>query len=384
MLKVLAGDLSATFNLDGGHLQRYLQQQTRIAQSLCEQLLLHDQILIPASDYLAAAGLVLLFGERAVISLLEADQLRFVRLRGLFGFARGEGQDGGLVTFQDPLGQRPQDSSVETSIDAALSLIAEKITDREKLKQLLLKNTHALELSQVIDIVRDDTISELRHCALWRSRFEYKHGLLKLPKMEKMQVRVLGPDTDSANNVVDAFLALALMNVEIYLANQFGCASTSTASPIGDSLNLKTKRLHLEHPARDRVWSFLEIASVPNLAALTLSDTQKFSDLLALTRNRNAKVFREWFHSTANLSEKQVFAGYIDLLHEIPWVQKAPVKAIRFVLTTAADLCDQSGITGKLAGAFDTFAVDSLFKGRSAKYFVEDLRTFSGKIGVKK
>ena len=108
MLKVLAGDLSATFNLDGMHGQRYVARRVEIAQTLCEQLVLHDQIIIPTSDYLAAAGLIKLFGERPVIDLLESDQLRFIRLRGLFGYVRGEGRDGGLLTFQDPEAKRPQ------------------------------------------------------------------------------------------------------------------------------------------------------------------------------------------------------------------------------------------------------------------------------------
>ena len=79
--EVLAGDLSATFNLDGGHLHRFIERRVRIAQVVCEQLLLHDQILIPTQDYVAAAGLIRILGERNVISLLEANQLRFVRMR---------------------------------------------------------------------------------------------------------------------------------------------------------------------------------------------------------------------------------------------------------------------------------------------------------------
>ncbi len=86
MLKVLAGELSATFNIDGQHLDRYVGRQNSVVRSLCDQLLLHDQILIPTQDYLTAAGLVRILGERSVLILLEEERIRFLRLRGAFGY----------------------------------------------------------------------------------------------------------------------------------------------------------------------------------------------------------------------------------------------------------------------------------------------------------
>ena len=35
-------------------------------------------------------------------------------------------------------------------------------------------------------------------------------------------------------------------------------------------------------------------------------------------------------------------------------------------------------------GITDTFLLDRLLRGNSAKYFIEDLRTFSGKIGIRR
>jgi hypothetical protein len=151
---------------------------------------------------------------------------------------------------------------------------------------------------------------------------------------------------------------------------------------VGDCIELKLSHLKHNHPARERLWSFLEVTNVPNLAAVTLSDPSKFSDLLKLTQNRNAKTFREWFHQTAPLSEKEVYARYIDLLHEVPWAQTAPVKALRFAISTGLDIADP--VLGKVAGVVDAFLLDRLLQGKSAKYFVEDLRTFSGKIGVRR
>lgn len=382
MLKVLAGDLSATFNLDGLHGQRYVDRRAEVAQTLCEQLILHDQILIPTQDYLTAAGLVAILGERLLIDLLESDQLQFVRMRGLFGYVRGDGSGGGLATFQDPEAIRPQDSSLECSIAAGLDAINQPLAEREKLAKLLAEKSHPMELSQILHEVHGNAYADLRHTPLWRDRFAFhKPGLLKLPGMQKMQTRVLGPETEAAKNPVDALLALTLTNIELYLSKQFDCTSMSTGSPVGDCVALKLGRLNRSHPARDRLWSFFEVTNVPNLAAITMGDSEKFSALLRLTQNRNAKQFREWFHQTAHLSEKEVTTRYIDLLHEVPWAATAPAKIIRFGVSLVLDAV--APIAGKVAGIMDSFVLDRLLRGRSAKYFIEDLRSFSGKIGVR-
>lgn len=383
MLKVLAGDLSATFNLDGMHGQRYVARRTQVAQSLCEQLLLHDQIIIPTHDYLTAAGLIALFGERTVIDLLESDQLRFIRLRGLFGYVRGTGRDGCLQTYEDPAAQRPQNSSLESSIASGLDAIQLPLAERGKLAKLLAEKSHPMELSQVLNAVRDNAYADLRHTSLWHDYYTFhKPGLLKLPGMKKMQTRVLSPTTDASGNPVDALLALTLTNIELYLSKQFGCASMSTGSPVGDCIKLKFSHLKKDHPARNRLWSFLEVTNVPNLAAVTLADPTRFADLLRLTQTRNARVFREWFHQTAPLSEKEVYARYIDLLHEVPWAQTAPVKALRFAISIGLD--NINPVLGKVAEVADAFLLDRLLQGNSAKYFIEDLRAFSGKIGIRR
>lgn len=76
MFKTLSGRLSAVFNLDGGHLQRYLDRGDHIRKTLCEELILHNNLAIPTQDYLAACGLALLMGERPLITLLVREGYR--------------------------------------------------------------------------------------------------------------------------------------------------------------------------------------------------------------------------------------------------------------------------------------------------------------------
>jgi hypothetical protein len=116
MFRILAGNLSATFNLDGQHFDRYVANQTAIVRSLCDHLLLHDQIFILTQDYLTAAGLIRILGERAVLALLEEERIRFIRMRGAFGYVRGTGRDGRLLTFNSPT--TPQSLPLDQSIAA--------------------------------------------------------------------------------------------------------------------------------------------------------------------------------------------------------------------------------------------------------------------------
>lgn len=383
MLKVLAGDLSATFNIDGQHGQRYLARKDAIAQSLCEQLMLHDQVIIPTSDYLTAAALIELLGETAVIQLLEADQLKFIRLRELFGYIQGDGKVGSLGVFGDPNKRRQQDSPIEESIYAGLSTVKPSVKESEKLAKLIAINSYPMEMSQVVSTIRDSTFADFRHSPLWRDRYAGKEpGTFRLPGSNKNTVTMLGPPTDPTTKPIDALLALTLSNIELYLSNQFSCVSMSTGSPVGDCLDLKSNQGKKDHPGRHHLWSFLEVASVPNLAAVTLADKSKFADILKLTHSRNAKVFKEWFHQNATLTDTEIKARYVDLLHEVPWAQTAPIKAIRFAVTNLLDL--KFPALGKVTGTLDSLLLDKILKGNSAKYFVDDLRTFSGKIGIKK
>ena len=378
MLKVLAGDLSSTFNLDGGHLQRYLGKKRTIIRSLCDQLLLHDQILVPTNDYLTAAGLICILGERNVISLLEADQIRFVRLQGVLGYVRGTGPDGSLIAFEDPAHHRPQDAPIENSVNAALTVIADRLWEARKIGKLLVEKPDGVKTSVAVDAIRQDAYGDLRETRLWKDSYLYSNrDLLTLPGMKRMQVRVIGPGTKVSRNIVDALLALGLMNIELYLSEQFNCVSSSTASPIADCISLKLPRLDRDHKARPNIWKFLEVTGIPDVCDSLLADTNNIAEFIELTQGSNARQFRNWFHSKAKLSEREILQAYIEVLHQESWAQKAPGKFLRYAITTSAGFVP---ILGPIASAIDTFVVDKLLAGKSPKFFIQNLRNFSDQI----
>lgn len=142
MLKVLAGELSATFNIDGQHFDRYIDRKNLVVGSLSDQLLLHDQILIPTQDYLTAAGLIRIIGEHNVLTLLGEERISFIRLRGAFGYVRGTGEDGRLLTFNSP--NVPSSMPIDQSVAAGLSVIDNEYKERKRLPELLISRSYEI------------------------------------------------------------------------------------------------------------------------------------------------------------------------------------------------------------------------------------------------
>jgi len=372
MFKTIASRLTAHFNPDGGHLHRYLNKKATITKSICEDLILHDQILIPTTDFLTADGLILIVGEKGFIDLLESERIKFLRTRCVFSYVRGKGKDGGLAIFSDPENKRPQNSRLEESVSAGLSVIQDQVKDKNKLKELLIKNTFTLETSTILNKVRREAIADLKESILWKSDYELqKPDLLALPGMEKMQVRVIGAEHDPAKNIVDTLLALVLYNADLYLAEKYECISTSPFYPIGDLLRLKAQRVQRGF---EGLWELFEINGVPDLA---LADFGKetFSGFHRITQSRKAESFRRWFHSLKTLDRKEILKEYLSIIQEVPWTQKLPTKVFRFVATTGLGLIP--GI-GQLASFFDSFIFDRLFQKESPKFFIDDLNRFMG------
>ncbi|MBA7607539.1 hypothetical protein ES703_14698 [subsurface metagenome] len=378
MYKTVSSRLTALFNPDGGHLKRYLERKSVITKSFCEDLILHDQVLVPTQDYLTACGLILIIGEKGFIELLERDKLKFIRTRRVFGFVRGKGPDGGLAIFKDPNNQRPQDSPLEQSVHAGLSVIKDRIKEKKRLHEIIVQSSFSIEWATILDAVRRESIQDLKQTELWNPEYEYdKPDILALPGMKKMQARVIGPGHDPKRNIVDTLLALTLYNSDLYLAEKYKCQDTSPFYPVGDLLDIKEKRLLKSTGCSDKLWTLLEVNGVPDFSQIDLTQGLTLRAFLNVVTNKNAKDFRNWFHQNQELSEKEIVREYIGVLQRVPWIQRLPLKTLRFVVTSSAGLVP--GL-GQAISFFDSFIVDRLFSGRSPKFFIDDLTNIKGNL----
>jgi hypothetical protein len=377
MYRTVSSRLTALFNPDGGHLQRYIDRRAIITKSFCEDLILHDQILVPTQDYLTACGLILIIGEKGFIELLERDKLKFIRTRGGFGFISGKGP-GEIGIFGDPSHQKPLDAPLEQSVEAGLRVIEDKIREKEKLHEIIVQNSLLIEWNAILKAVKQESIQDLKYAETWRSEYESNSpDFIILPKTDKIQVRVIGPSYDPKTNVADTLLALTLYNSDLYLAKKFECQDISPFYPIGDLLEIKNNRLLKATGYSYKLWTLLEINGVPDLSKIDLRQASNLRDILEVATNKNAKDFRDWFHKNQELSEKEILREYLSVLKQIPMIQRLPSKALRFVVTLGFGFIP--GL-GQAISFFDSFIVDRLFRGKSPKFFIDDLTSVTGSL----
>ncbi|MGZ8180603.1 MAG: hypothetical protein ACXWT1_01450 [Methylobacter sp.] len=369
MHKTIASRLSARFQVDGSHLQRFLERSSLIKRAIIEDLVLHDRILIPTPDFLTADGLILILGERGMIDLLESERLQFVRTRSVLGFVRGKGKDGGLVVFSDPDRKRPQDANLDESIEAGLRVIEGKIKEKKILTDLLLQNSINIETSEILEAVRRESILDFKESAIWNPRFSFPNpDLVALPGIQKMQAKVIGMNPDPLGAPIDTLLELASYNSDLYLAEKFECINASPFFPIGDYLRIKARRTDSQS---DALWSLFEINDIPDFSDIDLTEEGKFSELHKVTLSLKAKSFRNWFHSRESLTEKDILKEYLAVIQEIPWTQKLPTRILRFITTTGLGFIP--GV-GQVASIVDSFIFDRAFRKKSPKFFIDDLR----------
>lgn len=378
MYKTIASRLSARFQVDGSHLQRYLGRISFIKKVILEELVLHDRIMIPTPDFLTADGLILILGERGMIELLESERVQFVRTRSVLGFVRGKGKDGGLAVFGDPDNKKPQDANLDESIEAGLSVIDGNLKEKKILANLLLQNSIDVETSEILEAVRRESISDFKKSVMWKARFVLPNpDLVALPGIKEMQVKVIGMNSDPLGNPIDTLLELASYNSDLYLAEKFGCVDASPFFPIGDFLRIKAIRASGQS---DALWNLFEINDIPDFSDVDLIEDGRFSVLHKVTLSSKANSFRKWFHSRESWNERDVLKEYLTVIQEIPWTQKLPTRILRFITTTGLGLIP--GV-GQVASFIDSFIFDRAFRKDSPKFFIDDIRQLAKTKGLR-
>lgn len=373
---ILSGAISAPFHVDGSHLAYFRSAQRVIASKLCEELVLHDQMVVPCPDFLTALGLIEIVGENAFIELLEAQRLKFVRTQGNLVYMRGNGPDGALLTMTDPTGRKANSADIFTAIELAFREEGGAIRNQAKLKALLEKAASNEDACPLVSAAAGDAYRDFRESKHWRRFYtDDDPQRLRLLCVPKTSGRVLGKNA-SASNPADILLSMAQNNMEMLLALKYSCDSISTASPLGGSIDLKVSRLTKNKVDQDQLWRLYEINQLPDVSQQLVADKNEFLKFIRVTSDRTAQDFRHWFHQTTSSDTPDIAKEYISVLKSVPRVSSTPMKGLRFAVTTALGAIP---IVGTIAGALDTFVVEKLLKGSSPRYFIENLEAFRGR-----
>ena len=375
MYRTISSRLTAHFNVDGKHLHRYVRNKPIITKSFCEDLILHDQILIPTQDFLTACGLILIIGEKGFLELLENDKIKFIRTRSGFGFVSGKGP-AEICVFGDPANKRPMDSPIDESVNAGLKVIESGLKEKKKLLNNIVQNSYPEEWSVILKAVKQESIKDLKYTKTWKSIYESNNpNYILLPKSSKSKVKVIGPNFNPKNDISDALLALTQYNSDLFLADKYDCHNISPFFPIGDLLQLKKRRFMKNGKTSNKIWTLLEVNGVPDLSKIKLSEGTNMSNFLKLINNKNSNDFRIWFHNNEELNEKEILREYVGVLQQVPTIDKLPSKSLRFAVTSILGFIP---VIAQMASFFDSFVLNKLFKGKSPKFFIDDLTNFTG------
>jgi hypothetical protein len=173
------------------------------------------------------------------------------------------------------------------------------------------------------------------------------------PPMEQLTIAHL------LTNILDARADLALAS--FYGGDFVTSAVTSSIIQVKHAEILRRSNLNL-----DSRQNFTEIVlpDTPSLAEVVDSGERSFDDFLVLLDR--AGRFKDWLKAV-NPDENLVRTYMRDIASEA-WIQRLPVKSIRYILTLALDATNP--IAGFVSGVVDNFVVEKLLSGWRPNHFV--------------
>lgn len=380
MPKLFSAELWSPGAMRGAHYQftQIKSQGVKPFNLFLDGLLLHEQIVLPTQDFISLAVMVKTFGQRAVLDMLEQGCLKFIRLKGTFGYAGNGVGVSSLTVTGAPDGKIPSlNAELQDSITPAYEALGGMPLDSRIIK-LILETTTEIDASSINDELRKEVEEDALKSSYLRDYFGIEQDINNLPGLDANQIRVIASDDEDSNkDQISQVLALAMANLELILANKAGCLDASTLSPTGHLLKGKTEK---HHESSDAFTTLCEIADVPDVRPAVLNGEIKIQKLLKLRKSKDGEQFRHWFHENCRFDPVSTGREYAALLREVSWTQTLPMRIIRFLTVTAmGQFIDPSNpYIGISAGMADSFAVDTIFRNASAKYFIENMRQFQG------
>jgi len=375
--RIFAADMWAVLNFGqpNDRYQRFLANGRPRFSRLVDSLLLYDEVIVPTQDFLSLTVLVGVLGDRAVMELLEAGTLRFLRLVGSLSYV---GNGGGIQDLEqsasDPLSFcRPVDQMVEW----ALRGLENYSNIDSRLPDLVCGAATEVHVRAVKEDVRHETYMDILKSPSLRARFALRGNLdiNRLGGLDPNEVRIYGGlDEEWKNDEIGVVLALAATNLELRLAQHAGCMDSSTVSPVGLLLKAKAER-SAKARAESRDFAVLrEVAGIPDLGEAVLQGKIAVGYLLKLSRSRSGEEFRRWFHEHCREDPLAAAREYAKLLRGESQIKSLPVRVLRYIVTTALGLIPGVGIVaGPAAAALDSFFLERWVRDSSPKFFIERL-----------
>jgi hypothetical protein len=301
-------------------------------KSLIESMLLFDQIVIPTNDFMPLALLIGVLGERPVRQLLDDDILKFARFKQFIAYAGG-GVGVSLLSLYDPDGKTPKYFSAP-SVEAVRNAVGSTIArDKSGLSRLAFQGTVKFALENADHAFANAVYNEAGQTLSMLSH-PFHADLKRLPGVTDTDFRGLsGVWEPGQDDDVFQMLRVAQACMESVAARATGCDDVYIADQVSQLYKNGLSRVASRLDHGSQYTALREIAELPGIAELALIDKTKLQDILKLRNSSSGFAFRKWSHENCMGDPVNTAKEYASVLKEIPKVQSAPIKTIRFLAT---------------------------------------------------
>ena len=369
--------------------------QTNVANRahLSSQLLLYETIIIPTNDFGIVPSLINWFGLHNFEEALEAAAIKFVRRKGILGYA---GNGNGISAFTIfPGGDRAFEwwqeaifgENIAASIELQLKQMCPFISGKQRQKLVEKVNSLSTPLNYDNDFFMKNIVHEsytdimsnekLSKYVLASARKKSNRvDLNRLHGVAPNQMRVLAQE-GLIRDPVDLVLRTAEINMEIVMATATGNVDIFTSEGSEEILVGKLSRYKIDKSLVESFTSLLELNNIPDIRQAVISDDVDLSTIWSLRQKKISSQFREWLREANPLNSRDLEKAYVHILGKSTLADSLPLRTIRFAITTVAGL---NPLIGLAAGAIDNFFVDKWLSGYSPKLLLDELsKLFKGK-----
>ena len=174
---------------------------------------------------------------------------------------------------------------------------------------------------------------------------------------------------------IAAVFKIALENLILTLASELGC---SIQGDIDSQVMLKAKgqRIGLADAQLEGFLQISDLHGLPDIGALFTAGQLSFDALMEIREHQTTKRIRKWIREADPLTSEDIVRAYVSSLREKSPVNSLPVKALRFISTTALGAIPAVGPTlGAIGGCADSFLIEKLFPGKLTGLLLDGYRT---------
>lgn len=359
-----------------------IHNSSLLKANFVNRLLLYNKLVIPSVNLLIVAVLRLWLGDVVFRLLLENDVIQLVRYDTWFCYV---GNGGGLKFFKILPGDQPEsrEHNLGTLYYAPLDETISKVlqltkpitgeTERKGLEKLLQEKIRPLSIGTYEKQLKHETYTDILKSPILRSFFAIRNtNLDQLKGIGPNQVVIEDFHSSTSSNIAEirAVLHIAFENLMLTLAVE--TAGTIQGDLSSEAvLKAKGERLGLGDAQLQGFLELLTLEGLPNVGTAFTSGEVDIKNVLSLRESAPARSFRDWLAGVDPINKEEVLGAYIHKLKETPVLQRVPLKALRFLVTSA--LGKIPGV-GEVASFCDSFLLEKWFGGSSPKVLMDEIR----------